>query len=121
MENRRKQILVVDDEEDILIFLQTLLEDEGYVVTTTSKGEYVEKLHNGGLPDLIVLDILLSGKDGRAIAKQLKSQEDTRHIPILVISAHPSAEQTAREAGAEDFLAKPFDIDALLTKIANYL
>jgi CheY-like chemotaxis protein len=121
MESRSKQILVVDDDEDILVFLQALLEDEGYIVTTTSKGEYVEKLHNGGFPDLIVLDVLLSGKDGRAIAKQLKSQEDTKHIPILMMSAHPSAEQTAREAGAEDFLPKPFDVDVLLTKIANYL
>lgn len=121
MESRRKHILVVDDEEDILVFLQALLEDEGYTVSTTDKGEYVEKLHNGALPDLILLDILLSGKDGRAIAKQLKSQEETKHIPILIISAHPSAERTAREAGADDFLAKPFDIDALLTKIANFL
>ncbi|TMD60062.1 MAG: response regulator [Chloroflexi bacterium] len=121
MESRRKQILVVDDEEDILVFLRALLEDEGYTVTTTDKGEYVEKLYNGALPDLILLDILLSGKDGRAIAKQLKSQEETRHIPILMMSAHPSAERTARDAGAEGFLPKPFDIDALLTKIANYL
>jgi CheY-like chemotaxis protein len=121
MESRRKQILVVDDEEDILVFLRALLEDEGYAVTTTGKGDCVEKLRNGDLPDLILLDILLSGKDGRTIAKQLKSQQETRHIPILMISAHPSAEQTARGAGADDFLAKPFDIDTLLTQIAKYL
>jgi DNA-binding response OmpR family regulator len=113
-----KKILVVDDEPDILEFVQAILEDEGYTVATTSKGEYVETLHNGGLPNLILLDVLLSGKDGRTIARQLKSQEDTKHIPIIMFSAHPSAEQTAREAGADDFIAKPFEIDDLLEKIA---
>ena len=114
-----KKILVVDDEPDILEFVQAILEDEGYMVATTSKGEYVETLHNGGLPDLIVLDVLLSGKDGRAIARQLKSQENTKHIPIIMFSAHPSAEQTALEAGADDFITKPFEIDDLLEKIAT--
>ena len=121
MQNSNKKILVVDDEPDILEFLWVILEEEGYTVATTDKGEYVEKLHNGGLPDLILLDVLLSGKDGREIVKQLKSQEDTKHIPVIMFSAHPSAEATARACGADDFLAKPFDIDELLTKVANLL
>ncbi|OLB32163.1 MAG: response regulator [Chloroflexi bacterium] len=116
-----KKILVVDDEPDILEFLQVILEEEGYLVATTEKGEYVEKLHAGGLPDLILLDVLLSGKDGREIVKQLKSQEETKSIPIIMFSAHPSAEKTAREAGADDFVAKPFHIDFLLAVVAKYL
>jgi DNA-binding response OmpR family regulator len=67
------------------------------------------------------VDVLLSGKDGREIVKHLKSQEETKHILVIMSSAHPSAEQTAREAGAEDFLAKPFEIDELLAKVAKYL
>ncbi|TMB80404.1 MAG: response regulator [Chloroflexi bacterium] len=116
-----KKILVVDDEPDILEFLQVILEEEGYLVATTEKGEYVEKLHAVGLPDLILLDVLLSGKDGREIVKQLKSQEETKSIPIIMFSAHPSAEKTAREAGADDFVAKPFHIDFLLAVVAKYL
>src|SRR5579872_4247659 len=115
------KILVVDDEPDILEFLQVILEEEGYAVITTDKGEYVEALNNGGLPDLILLDMLLSGKDGREIVKQLKSQEKTKHIPVIMFSAHPSAEETARKAGADDFVAKPFEIDALLEKLAEYV
>jgi DNA-binding response OmpR family regulator len=115
------KILVVDDEPDILEFLLVILEEEGYAVVTTDKGEYVEALRNGGLPDLILLDVLLSGKDGREIVKQLKSQEKTKHIPVIMFSAHPSAEKTAREAGADDFIAKPFEIDQLLVKVARYL
>ena len=121
MQSERKKILVVDDEPDILEFLQVILEEEGYTVVTSDKGEYLEQLHNGGLPHLILLDVLLSGKDGREIVKYLKSQQETRHIPVIMFSAHPSAEWTAREAGAEDFVAKPFEIDVLLVKIATYV
>jgi DNA-binding response OmpR family regulator len=121
MQSKQKKILVVDDEPDILEFLQVILEEEGYLVAITDKGEYVEKLHDGGLPDLILLDVLLSGKDGRDIVKQLKRQDETKHIPVIMFSAHPNAEETARACGADDFLAKPFEIDVLLTRIANYL
>src|SRR5205823_11331591 len=103
--------------------LQLTLEDADYEVTTTAKGEYAENLRdtNGGLPDLIILDILLSGKDGRAICYKLKGQSETRHIPIIMISAHPDAEQSVTAVGADDFLAKPFDVDTLLAKVAKYL
>lgn len=111
----------MDDEPDILEFLQVILEEEGYTVVTSDKGDYLEQLHNGGLPHLILVDVLLSGKDGREIVKYLKSQEETQAIPIIMFSAHPSAERTAWQAGAEDFLAKPFDIEVLLTKIREYL
>lgn len=120
MPGKAKKILVVDDDPDILEFLQVILEEEGYLVVITEKGEYLEQLHNGGLPDFILLDVLLSGKDGREIVKYLKRQAETRHIPVLMFSAHPSAEQTARAAGADDFIAKPFDIEVLLTRIARY-
>jgi DNA-binding response OmpR family regulator len=120
MQSHKKKILVVDDEPDILDFMQLVLEDEGYMVVTTDKAEYLEKLHDGGLPDLILLDVLLSGKDGREIVKHLKSQEETKHIPVIMFSAHPSAEETARQAGADEFLAKPFDMDELVAKVAKY-
>lgn len=119
--NAPKHILVVDDDPDILVFLQVILEDEGYSVVTSEKGEYLEQLHNGGLPDLIVLDMLLSGKDGREIVKYLKRNPETSQIPVIMISAHPNAEKEARQAGADDFLGKPFNIEKLLAKIARFL
>jgi DNA-binding response OmpR family regulator len=121
MQSKRKKILVVDDETDILEFLQELLEQEGYTAAITDKAEYVEKLHADGLPDLILIDVLLSGKDGREIVKHLKSQEATRHVPVIMFSAHPSAEETARMAGADDFVAKPFEMDQILAKIAKHV
>lgn len=121
MQSSKKKILVVDDDPDILDFLQVILEEEGYIVGTTNKGEYVEELHNGGLPTLILLDVFLSGKDGRHIVKHLKSQGETKHIPVIMFSAHPSAEETARAAGADDFLAKPFEVDELIVMIKKYI
>ncbi|HEV2656188.1 MAG TPA: response regulator [Ktedonobacteraceae bacterium] len=121
MQTRQHTILVVDDEPDILEFLQELLELEGYSVTITKKSDYLETLSNGDLPDLVLLDVFLSGKDGRDIVKHLKSQQKTWHIPVIMFSAHPGAEETALAAGADDFIAKPFEIDELLAKIARYL
>ncbi len=122
MEHQAKKILVVDDDPDILDALQFMLEDAGYEVKTTEKGDYAENLRdtNGGLPDVIILDVLLSGKDGRLICQKLKSQDETRHIPIIMISAHPYARQSVTAVGADDFVAKPFDMDELLEKIAKY-
>lgn len=117
-----KSILVVDDNLDILDSLRFVLEGEGYTVTTTEKGEYAENLpeKKGDLPKLIILDFLLSGKDGTVICKRLKSNAVTKHIPILMISAHPDAEKLIHAGGADDFLAKPFDITNLLDKVEKY-
>ncbi len=116
-------ILVVDDDVDILGAIEAMLEDVGYAVKTTEKADYAEALPdgNGGLPNLIILDVLLSGKDGRLICRKLKSQPETRHIPIVMISAHPDAAQSVAEVGADAFLAKPFDIDDLLDIVATLL
>jgi DNA-binding response OmpR family regulator len=121
MQDKPKKILVVDDDPDILEFLQELLELEGYTAVVTDKAEYLMKLHDGSLPNLILLDVLLSGTDGREIVKDLKSREETMHIPVIMFSAHPSAEGTVLAAGADDFVAKPFEIDELLEKIAMHI
>jgi CheY-like chemotaxis protein len=122
MAARQTRVLVVDDDPDILDAIRFLLEDEGYAVTTTEKGEYAENLHdgNGGLPDLIILDVLLSGKDGRTICRSLKSRPDTQHIPIIMISAHPDAEAAAYAVGADHFVAKPFDMFDLLELVQRF-
>ena len=122
MPRANKRILVVDDDPDILISLEILLRDEGFEVQTSTKdGEVVDAAVHTNRPDLIILDILLSGHDGRLICKKLKSNPDTRKIPVLLISAHPNAEEMAVEAGADGFLAKPFDIETLLREVESLL
>jgi CheY-like chemotaxis protein len=115
-----KKILVADDDPAIVDAVKLVLEAEGYEVRTTVDGQTVQKVRDH-LPDLILLDIWMSGVDGRDLAKHLRAQPDTRHIPIIMISANRDTETIAREAGANDFLAKPFDVDELLGKIESYL
>src|SRR5271157_4587158 len=120
MEKKPKKILIVDDERDILECLTMILEEEGYSVVSTVNGEYLEKLPMDDLPDLILLDMLLSGKDGRELVKYLKTQKETRRIPVIMISAHPTATASALEAGADLFLAKPFDFSHLLDSVEKF-
>ena len=71
----------------------------------------------GELPDILLLDIWMSGIDGRDICKQLKATAHTNKLPILLISASKDIERSAIESGANDFLAKPFELEDLLSKI----
>ncbi|RYD73228.1 MAG: response regulator, partial [Sphingobacteriales bacterium] len=72
-------------------------------------------------PDLILLDIWMSGHDGRDICKQLKNDPEFKEIPILMISASRDIRQSALDAGANDFMEKPFEMDSLLNKVTHLL
>jgi two-component system alkaline phosphatase synthesis response regulator PhoP len=69
------------------------------------------------MPNLIVLDVLLSGVDGRTICKKLKNTDSSKHIPILMFSAHPGAQKNMEDFGADDFLPKPFESNKILERI----
>lgn len=121
MKDDKKKILVVDDDPDILDAVSLLLEGEGYEVSVSERGDGVEDLSDGDLPDLILLDLILSGRDGGDICRLLKSRSETRDVPVVMMSAHSEAEKAASEAGADGFLAKPFEIDRLLQTIQSQL
>lgn len=115
------RILVVDDDADILSVMEILLTMKGFEVEVTAKGENTVPKINSFKPDLILLDVLISGYDGRAICKQLKSNKATQHIPVIMFSAHPGAAATIGDYGANDFIAKPFDVTHLLKKVNEQL
>ncbi|CAN5166886.1 hypothetical protein BH09PAT1_BH09PAT1_4410 [soil metagenome] len=116
-----KKILVVDDDRDILEPIELLLSLEGYMVQTTTKGEQIYGEVASFKPDLILLDVLMSGSDGRTICKNLKADSAVNAIPIIMMSAHPSAKSDSERCGADDFIAKPFDIPDLLAIIKKYI
>ncbi len=120
MKSHQKKILIADDDPAILEVLTLFLEDVGYEVEATHDGRSLQAFEPG-TADLLLLDIWMSGWNGRDICRFLKSQEQTRHLPIVLFSASKETERIAREAGADDFLAKPFDLDELLRKIERYL
>ena len=120
MNKPSKTILIADDDEGILDATQAILEFEGYQVNITVDGSAVLRLQ-GKLPDLLLLDIWMSGQDGTDICRQLKSNHATKGLPVLMISASRDIEQYAMDAGADDFLAKPYEMDELLEKVRNLL
>lgn len=115
------KILIIDDDPDILEVLQLTLQMEGFETRTNRRGEEIFNEVNSFKPDVILLDILLSGSDGRMLCKQLKSDSHTKNIPVILISAFPNGKDTIRLAGANDFIPKPFDIDDLLSRVEKQL
>ncbi len=108
----KKSILVVDDSQAILNVIALALEAEGYEVSTSLTGACLRQMGRNP-PDLILLDVLLSGEDGGEICQRLKSDEQTRHIPVILISAHTGLRETAEGCGADGFLVKPFHLTDL--------
>jgi DNA-binding response OmpR family regulator len=115
------RILVVDDDVGILDALALVLGEERYEVETAERGEDLSGKLESFDPHLILLDVLISGTDGRHLCRRLKQQNSTKNIPVIMISAHPSARQGAMKCGAEDFLAKPFETRELFKKIRQYV
>lgn len=117
--NTSKKIMIADDDPAILDSVGLLLEFEGYQVETTPDATTLLTMQSG-FPDLLLLDIWMSGTDGRDICRHLKKQELTSNIPIVLISASRDIERSAIDAGANDFLAKPFELSDLLKKIEKH-
>lgn len=116
----KKKVFILDDNPHILEAIQLILESEGYGVKATAKADEIMRQVKGYMPDIILLDLLLSGKNGQEVAQQLREDKLTTKIPIVFISAHPSAEKAAKQSGADAFIAKPFDIDELLSVIHRF-
>lgn len=116
MHAQQKTVMIADDDPGIVDAIEMLLEFEGYKVRSTLKGSDVLEMGDD-LPDVLLLDIWMSGEDGRDICKKLKAHEATRAMPVIMISASRDIRESAIEAGADDFVAKPFEMNELLNKI----
>ena len=111
------KILIIDDDVDALRILQKILTKENHEVEILSQWHDTFSLVKTFQPQVILLDILLFGIDGRHISKQLKSNDQTRNIPIILITANPDIAKNIGTSGADDFLEKPFTKDELISKI----
>ncbi|WPV02672.1 response regulator [Mucilaginibacter sp. cycad4] len=112
--------MIADDDPGIVDAVEIILDFEGYQVSSTVNGATILDMKTE-FPDLLLLDIWMSGFDGRDICRKLKNDDTTKRIPIIMISASRDIERSAYDAGADDFLAKPFEIDELLGKIRKLL
>jgi CheY-like chemotaxis protein len=118
-----KRVLVVDDHAMTVELLTARLEAMGLHVTPASSGSEALALIAGIKPDLVLLDVMMPEMDGFEVTRRLKANLDTRHIPVVLLTALSSAEDEAqgREAGADGFLRKPFQKPELKDLIAAML
>jgi diguanylate cyclase (GGDEF)-like protein len=115
-------ILIVDDRESNVSLLDQILSEDGYTrVTTTTNSLEVCALHRKNRYDLIVLDLQMPGMDGFQVMDGLKTDESESYLPVIVLTAQPGHKLRALQAGAKDFISKPFDLVEVKTRIYNML
>lgn len=115
-------ILVVDDQEPNILLLEQLLSDAGYTcVASTRNPQEVCALHRENAYDLILLDLQMPVMDGFQVIEGLKTNAADAYLPVLVITAQPGHKLRALQAGARDFISKPFDLVEVRTRIRNML
>lgn len=115
----KKRVYVADDDPAILEIITMILEDEGFEVETSADGRSLQE--DGVItPDLVLLDIRMSGSDGGEICRNLKSKADTKNIPVILVSANKDITTIAKNCSANDFLPKPFEINDLIQLTRKY-
>ena len=116
-------ILAIDDEKDILSLLRYNLEKEGYQVLSAATGETGLELARNKKPALILLDLMLPGIDGLEVCKLLKNSKETKHVPVIMLTAKGSEidQVVGLEIGASDYIPKPFSVKVLLARVKNAL
>lgn len=115
----KKKVLAIDDENDILLIIKSALHGEGYDVVTATNGYDGLALAEDAAPDLIILDIMMPEMDGFEVLKQLKENEKTAQIPIVILTGMSSKEKIreAIDKGIDYYIVKPFDYQDLVSKV----
>ena len=116
-----EKVLVVDDEMEIRDLLSNFLTAEGYEVIVASNGEEAIEFAEQENPQVILLDILMPGFSGIETCRRLKAAEKTRFIPVIMATALWDSTAEAIEAGAEDFVTKPFPLEELSFRVKSIL
>ncbi len=115
----KKKVLVIDDENDILLIIKSALHEEGYDVATANNGYDGLALAEDASPDLIILDIMMPEMDGFEVLQQLKENEKTAQIPVVILTGMSSKDKI-REAlnkGIDYYIVKPFEYQDLVSKV----
>ena len=108
-----KKVFIFDDNNDILELCTLILEDAGYEIKTSATSNNIVDQVSAYMPDIIFMDNWLPDVGGIEATQELKSHPDLKHIPVIYFSANNDVSALATKAGADSFLAKPFDIHAL--------
>jgi DNA-binding response OmpR family regulator len=121
MEHAEKTILIIDDDLDFHTLVGGVLRKAGYKVRSLFEGRVSQVFTSIRACDMVLLDIELPGVDGVEVGRRLKSDPSTQNIPIIMITGHTEGERLFKEAKANDFIQKPFQLSGLLNKITEGL
>lgn len=119
----KKNVLVVDDELGALTLIGIMLERGGFNVLKAKDADVALAILEQSLPDLIILDVMMPGMNGIDLCRVIRQRDDTRNIPVLILSARGDAESVMQgmEAGANDYLPKPILHHDLVAKVRSIL
>lgn len=114
-----KRIFVVDDDREIREIVTFVLKRNGFEVATACNGQQLQHLLIQRIPDLIILDVMMPGEDGYQIFNTLRSDAQTRHIPVVIMTAHIEDiyERISVDLGAAEHMTKPFHPFELVEKV----
>jgi DNA-binding response OmpR family regulator len=119
----KKQVLLIEDDAVIAEMISIILEMQGFqVISLADTGWARQKLEEEEI-DLILLDLNLEGseEDGQSFCAYIKSQDDLKYIPVILVSANMDIEQIKKECGADDLIRKPFDMDDFINILNSHL
>jgi len=116
-----KKILICDDDLGILEMLELLLEETGHQIIPEANSLNVRSILERESPDLVILDLWMPVLSGDQVLKMIRENPSTNDLPVIVISASTDGKEIADQAGATQFLAKPFDVDELINLVEHHL
>lgn len=115
------KILILDDDSDILFFCTYVFENLGFTVRSSNHCNDIISQVESSQPDIILIDNWIPDIGGVKATQQLKSNQDLKNIPVILFSANSNLPQLAEEAGADDYLRKPFDLEELESLAYKYV
>ena len=116
-----KKLLIFDDDKSILEVISIIFEENGYKVEISETSHDIIQKVTEFQPDLILMDNWIPNIGGVEATKLLKNNEDFKHIPVIYVTANNDIEMLAQKANADDFVAKPFNLEDLEEKVAHYM
>ena len=123
MANNNKQIVYVEDSNTVSMLVKYKLTMEGFDVKIVTDGEFAFEIIKTELPDIVLLDVMLPIKNGLTILKELKSSQETKDIPVIMLTTNSEEDLILRcfETGASDYITKPFSTPVLVARINKIL
>ena len=115
------KVLIVDDEKGVRDLLHSFLKATGYQAIMASSGEEAIELAKSESPNAILLDVKMPGIDGVETCRRLRAEEQTRYIPVIMVTAFGTTEKEATDAGADDLINKPFKLTDLAVRVKSLL